>query len=215
MEFYEILQEIMDERKLSIPDVARACGLTDSTVRSIFDRQQKKIALNVAFKLSRGLNVPLSRLNGDSNSNVENSNLAEVLTFPGIEPMSKLVKKPLLGTIACGEPILAVENIEDQLLVPDYIRCDFLLRCKGDSMIGARILDGDIVCIRQQSDVDDGEIAAVLIDGEVTLKRVYKLPGRVQLRAENPTFSPINVFETDNKEVRIIGKAAFFISAIR
>lgn len=215
MDFYKILQEIMDERNLSIPDVARACGLTDSTVRSIFDRQQKKIALNIAFKLSKGLRVPLSRLNGEADNNTGSPSLAETLSLSGIEPMPKLVKKPLLGTIACGEPILAVENIDDYLLVPDAIHCDFLLRCKGDSMIGARILDGDIVCIRQQSDVDDGEIAAVLIDDEVTLKRVYKLPGRVQLRAENPTFPPIDVFEADNKEVRIIGKAVFFISAIK
>lgn len=65
MEFHEILSEIMEEKGISIPDVARICGLTDSTVRSIIDRKQKKIALNVAFKLSKGLNVSLNRLNGE------------------------------------------------------------------------------------------------------------------------------------------------------
>lgn len=64
MDFYQILGEIMEEKGLGIPDVARACDLRDSTVRSIFDRRQKKIALNVAFKLSNGLNVSLQRLNG-------------------------------------------------------------------------------------------------------------------------------------------------------
>ena len=145
----------------------------------------------------------------------ESSALAEILSIPGIQPMPKLVKKPLLGTIACGEPILAVENIEDYLLVPDNIHCDFLLQCKGDSMTGARILDGDIVGIRQQEDVENGEIAAVLIGDEATLKRVYKRANKLILQAENPAYEPLVYVNGELDEVRIIGKAVYFISTIR
>lgn len=97
-----------------------------------------------------------------------------------------MVRVPRLGQIACGEPILAVEEHQIYDLVPDHIKCDFTLECKGDSMTGARINDGDIVYIRRQPDVDNGEIACVLIDDEVTLKKVYRYPGSVQLVAANP-----------------------------
>lgn len=133
-----------------------------------------------------------------------------------IIPLPKTYKVPLLGTIACGNPILAEENISDLIPVPDCIKnADFALRCQGDSMNGARIFDGDIVYIRQQPDVDDGDIAAVLIDDEATLKRVYKMPGRLQLRAENPAFPAINLEGDCLETVRILGKAVAFTSTVR
>ncbi len=140
------------------------------------------------------------------------------ITIPDSEniiPLPTTYTVPLLGEIACGKPILAEENIEGMVKVPEYIQADFALRCKGDSMIGARILDGDIVYIRQQPDVDDGEIAAVLIDNEATLKRVYKMPGRLQLRAENPAFLPINLEGDELETVRILGKAVAFTSSVK
>ena len=82
-------------------------------------------------------------------------------------------------------------------------------------MTGARIMDGDIVIIRQQSDIDDGEIAAVLIEDEATLKRVYKMPGRLVLRAENPRYAPIDLSGAELDDVRILGKAVYFISSIK
>lgn len=139
-------------------------------------------------------------------------------TIPDSEniiPLSTTYTVPLLGEIACGKPILAEENVEGMVKVPEYIQADFALRCKGDSMIGTRILDGDIVYIRQQPDVDDGEIAAVLIDNEATLKRVYKMPGRLQLRAENPAFLPINLEGDELETVRILGKAVAFTSSVK
>lgn len=140
------------------------------------------------------------------------------ITIPDSEniiPLPTTYTVPLLGEIACGKPILAEENIEGMVKVPEYIQADFALRCKGDSMIGARILDGDIVYIRQQPDVDDGEIAAVLIDNEATLKRIYKMPGRLQLRAENPAFLPINLEGDELETVRILGKAVAFTSSVK
>ena len=132
-----------------------------------------------------------------------------------IIPMPKMRRIPLLGTIACGEPILAEENIDGDVDIPDDIHADFALRCKGDSMINARIFDGDIVYIRLQKDVENGEIAAVRIGDEATLKRVYRYPTRLELRPENPTF-PVLQYEGEQLEnVQIIGKAVAFTSAVR
>ena len=119
---------------------------------------------------------------------------------------------PLLGEIACGEPIFAQEDLS--LMVDAPIECDFALRCKGDSMVDARILSGDLVFIRKQDVVDDGSIAAVLIDDEATLKRVYHLSdGRVELRAANVLYAPIIIGgEDETRTCRIIGKAVGFQS---
>ena len=132
----------------------------------------------------------------------------------GVMPAPRMTKKPLIGNIACGDPILAVENFDGYVDTPEDIHCDFALRCKGDSMIGARIHDGDVVYIRQQDDVENSEIAAVIIDEEeVTLKRVYKLPHGMILQAENPAFAPIQI--NGGHSARIIGKAVGFTSIIK
>lgn len=128
-------------------------------------------------------------------------------------PKTKLV--PLVGTIACGTPILAEENIEDYLKADENLPADFALRCKGDSMINSRIYDGDIVYIRKQSDVDDGEIAAVLIGEEATLKKVYKYPNKVVLRASNPIYDDMVYTNEELENVMILGKAVAFLSLVR
>ena len=132
-----------------------------------------------------------------------------------IIPLPKTKKVPLVGTIACGTPITAVENIEDYIDMSEDVRADFALRCKGDSMINARIFDGDIVYIRQQPDVENGEIAAVLIDDEATLKRVFKHKDSLELRAENPTFPPLYYEGSELETIRILGKAVAFLSEVR
>lgn len=111
---------------------------------------------------------------------------------PGFEPLPKMVKRPLVGSIACGEPITAEENIEDYVDVPEDAKCDFCLRCKGDSMIDAGIHDGDIVYIHIQPEVENGQIAAVRIDGEATLKRVFwdKDSQVLQLVPANSAYMP-------------------------
>ena len=123
---------------------------------------------------------------------------------------------PIIGTIACGSPILAEENIEDYIQIPSYIHADFALRCKGDSMINARINDGDIVCIRKQETVENGQIAAVLLDNEATLKRIHYLPGGlVQLLPENPKYQPIYIDSKDETcNITIIGLATHFVSQV-
>ena len=131
-------------------------------------------------------------------------------------PLPKTKKVPLLGTIACGEPILATENIEAYVDMDSDVHADFALRCQGDSMINARIMDGDI---RKQDIVENGEIAAVLMDdcseSHATLKRVYISDDKIRLCAENPNYQDMIFFEEDMNKVRIIGKAIAFLSAVK
>lgn len=118
-------------------------------------------------------------------------------------------KFPLIGNIACGKPILADEQFEAYIEAGANIKADFCLRAKSDSMIGARIYDGDIVFIRKQEMVDDGEIAAVLIDDEATLKRVYydQESNVIQLFAENPQYKTMRFAGEELDHIRILGKA--------
>lgn len=142
--------------------------------------------------------------------------LDDAITLDGvIETIPDAKTIPILGEIACGDPVLAVENHDGVANVPEDSSADFALRCSGDSMINARIFPGDLVLIRQQPDVDSGEIAAVLLDGEATLKRVYKYAERVELRAENPLYPVIHVEGPALANFRILGKAVSFISEVR
>ena len=126
---------------------------------------------------------------------------------PGFEPMPKMKKIPLIGAIACGEPITAEQNIEKMVDVPENIRCDFSLTCHGDSMVDAGIHDKDVVYIRIQPEVENGEIAAVRINGEATLKRVYYNPGTLTLMPANPAYAPMIYTGSQLEEVHIEGKA--------
>ena len=135
--------------------------------------------------------------------------------LPGnIIPMPEMRKIPLLGSIACGAPILAEEHIEDYVDIPKYVHADFALTCKGDSMVGARIYDGDVVYIRQQDTVENGQIAAVLIDDEATLKRVHMYEDHIVLSPENPMYKPLAYWDEAMNEVRILGKAVAFTSPV-
>lgn len=124
---------------------------------------------------------------------------------------------PLLGPIHAGEPTFAEQEFDSYVETGTAIRCDYALRVVGDSMINARICDGDIVFIRKQPQVEDGEIAAVLIDDETTLKRVRYLPGGLTMFSpENPRYQPIIVGGKDEtRTVRILGKAIAFQSDVR
>lgn len=132
------------------------------------------------------------------------------------ENTNRAKKIPIVGTIAAGQPILAQQHIEGYEYADESAKADFCLRVKGDSMVNARILDGDLVYIRQQPDAENGEIAAVIIDNEeATLKRIYKLNGTVILRAENPNYQDKIFSKKDMKNVRILGKAIMFKSEVR
>ena len=121
---------------------------------------------------------------------------------------------PLLGEIACGEPIFADE--ERGVYAESSIDADFCLRAKGDSMIGARIAEGDLVFIRKQDTVANGEIAAVIIEDTATLKRVYYYPQeeKLTLHAENPRYAPLVYQGAELEQIRILGKAVAFQSIL-
>lgn len=134
---------------------------------------------------------------------------------PNVMPLPKMKKVPLVGQIACGTPILAEENITDYIDLPGHIRADYALLCKGDSMVNAGIQDGDIVYIRQQEEVENGQIAAVLVDeDEATLKRFYRMDGKVTLNAENPAHAPLVYVGDEISHVRVIGLAVAFTHVI-
>lgn len=120
---------------------------------------------------------------------------------------------PIIGQIACGSPIFAQENIEGYTPKCHGVRADFCLYAKGDSMIGARIFDGDLVFIRKQSMVENGEIAAVLIDDTATLKRVFYYPdqNKLVLNPENPQYAPLVYVGAELDTIQILGKAVSFL----
>lgn len=135
--------------------------------------------------------------------------------YDNIRPI-KLKRFPLLGEIACGQPIFADEDRESFIMADMDIRADFCLRAKGDSMINARIYDGDVVFIREMPIVDNGDIAAVIIEDEATLKRVYYYPekNKLMLVAENPAFEPLVYIGEELNYIRILGKAVYFMSPL-
>ena len=167
------------------------------------------LALNVSPAWLMGFDVPMCESENSSLDEVLNSNYENVI------PMPKTKKIPLLGTIACGEPILAQENIDCDVDVPEHINADFALRCKGNSMIDANICDGDIVYIKQQPTVNNGEIAAVLIGDEATLKRFYQKKDTVTLMPCNTELNPLIYTGRELEEIRILGKAVYYLSRVK
>ena len=171
------------------------------------------LALNVNEAWLMGYDVPITRKN-----NVEtNENEAEIdlSRFPNIKPIKK-IKLPVLGEIACGKPIFAEEEHEAFVEVDDSYGADFCLQAKGDSMINAGIDSKDIVLIREAPIVENGEIAAVIIDDEATLKRVYyyKDKNKLVLQAENPKYEPLVYLNEELNSIRILGKAVAVIKRL-
>lgn len=150
--------------------------------------------------LAEYFNVSVDYLLGKEKKTPDFSEVSNIIKF------EKFKQIPILGTIACGEPILAEENIEGYTNIEQDIHADFALRCKGDSM-SPKFLDGDIVLIRQQPTVENGQIAAVLIGTEATLKHVYLSPNDIMLTADNPQYSPMVYAGEDMNNIRILGLA--------
>lgn len=125
-----------------------------------------------------------------------------------LRPMPQLVKKPRLGPMSCPQPTAEEDTPTDP--VPQWLDCDFTLLWKGDSMINARIFDGDVVYIRAQSQVEHGEIAALSIGGEATLKRVLYYPDKLVLEAANPLYDPLVYRDEEKNGVQILGKVIGF-----
>lgn len=149
------------------------------------------------IKLSRFFGTSIDYLLGKSDAG---------LIPPGFEPLPEMESVPLVGQIACGQPITAEENLEGYVSIPAEWHATFTLMCKGDSM-EPTIHDGDLVAIRKDVEVENGEIAAVRIEDEATLKHVYLHADYIELRPENPAYSSIIRRKEEMNDVTIEGKA--------
>ena len=201
--------------EMSLRDFAKKCATSHTTIDNIekgVDFRTGKptqVKMSTLQKIASACGVSLAFIVGD---NAEND-----MPLPyGIFPIARR-RFPLVGEIACGEPLIANREHETYVEASADIHADFCLRAKGDSMIGARILDGDIVFIKEQPMVNNGEIAAVIIDNEATLKRVFYYPERQKLvlNPENPGYEPLVYVGEELNQIRILGKAVCFMSNIR
>jgi len=186
--FGKKLRELRKIEGWTQEEVAKKLGISKQTY-SNYENEKRKPSLSIIRELASIYNV----------------NIDDIFA----EEAGPFAKLPIVGTISCGNGTIAYEDIEGYEEVPkswikggEYI----FLRAKGDSMINARIQDGDLLLIKRQDDVENGEIAAVLIDDEAVLKRVYKTNGTIILQSENPKYQPIFIKEKDMKNIRIIGK---------
>lgn len=208
MELKDKIKYLRTKNNLTLEEVGNYVGVGKSTVRKWESGDIKNMRRDKIAKLAEALHTTPAYLMGWDDS-------SDSILPDNIIPMPRMNSVPLVGTIACGDPILAEENVEDYVGMPEHVRADFALRCKGDSMINARINDGDIVYIRQDAYVNNGDIAAVLIDNEATLKRIYRNEGSVVLQPENPAYAPMVFTGADIENIRILGKAVAFTSVIK
>lgn len=208
------LKEIMSDRKLRQVDILRKVepyskkydirlaknDLSQYVSGKVEPSQEKLTILALALGVSEpwlmGYDVPMQKI---TNKDIDLS------TINGIIPIKKTRKIPILGTIACGNPIWAEENFDGFFVADENVTGDFVLRCQGDSMIDADIYDGDLVFLKKTPDVDSGKIAAVLIGDNATLKRVIKTEDKVFLQPANKDYPPIVLNE--DMDVTILGEA--------
>lgn len=196
------LKELRVSRGLTLEALAEAIGTSKQTIH----RYENGIISNIPPKKVEAIAAALGVAP------------AVLMGWENVRPLSSAGARrvPMLGEIACGEPIYAAEEKDCYIFTDGSFDCDFCLTAHGNSMIGARIYDGDIVFIHAQSSVDNGEIAAVIIDEEATLKRVYYYPaeGKLILSPENPEYAPLVYLGEELNSVRILGKAVAFQSRV-
>lgn len=201
MEVGELLKKLRTEKDLSLDDVAKQLGLARQTLYKYETGLITNIPLTRIEELAKIYNVTPGYIMGWEDDDVDLSKI------PGIILPVKMKKIPILGTIACGEPIFAEENYEGYFMLDTNLpNSDFVLRAKGDSMIDANIFDGDLVFFKKKDDVDNGSIAAVLVDDEATLKKIYKNESNLILQPCNSNYAPIVLSENDHKNIRILGE---------
>ncbi len=206
-DFAERLTQALDLRGLSAADLSRATGVSEGTI-SCYKKGKYQAKQNRVYDFARALRVDPAWLMGyDVPMEPQGQSApAKPIIPPGFLPMPEMTTVPIVGRIACGTPILAEQNIEGSACMPARWRATFSLICKGDSM-EPKIHDGDLVAIRKQPEVENGEIAAVRIGEEATLKRVYRHENMLELRPENPTFESIILVGEDMGKATIEGKA--------
>ena len=209
------INEAIEKSGYSYPELAKITGISKSSLQRYATGETKKIPIDCIEEIARATGVSAKYLM-DWEDTQEQDDLSILMEkYDNIRPI-KLKRFPLIGEIACGQPIFADEDRESFIMADMDIRADFCLRAKGDSMINARIYDGDVVFIREMPMVDNGDIAAVIIDDEATLKKVYYYPnkGKLVLYPENPDYEPFIYVGEELNTIRILGKAVYFMSPL-
>lgn len=214
MDIGKLINKRRTKLGLTLEEVGNAVGVSKSTVKKWEDGYISNMRRDKISELAKVLRLnPVALITGEETNENESESIYD--RFDNISPI-RLKKFPMLGEIACGEPIWADEDHESFVMADMDIDADFCLTAKGDSMINARIYDGDYVFIHKMPMVENGEIAAVIIDNEATLKRVYYYPekNKLILNPENPAFEPLVYMNEELDEIRILGKAVYFMSAL-
>lgn len=205
------LRELRKQKGLTQKEMSKLFNVGQSTY-CYWEKGDFEPSFDMLQKLSEYFEVTVDYLLGNS----DKSNPPTIFdAYHDIRPVARR-RIPMLGEIACGKPIYANEDRESYVEVGTDLNVDFCLTARGDSMIGARIKSGDIIFCRSQDMVNNGEIAAVVIGDEVTLKRVYYYPEKKKLvlQAENPKYEPFVYVNEELDDIHIIGKAVAFQSDI-
>ena len=204
---YENIKKRRIEMGMTQSDLAKKAGYADKSMIAKIEKGQIDLPQSKIMLFAKILQVMPGGLMGwETNTDLP--------PYPNIHPISRR-SYPVLGNVSCGEPVFMAEEKDVYIDAENDIKADFVLIAKGDSMIGARIHDGDIVFVRSQPTVENGEIAVVAIDDEATLKRFYRYHDLIVLRAENPAYKDMEFRPEDGKDVRILGKAVAFQSNIK
>ena len=209
MEIKDIIRNKRIELQLTMKQVADAVGVSEGTVSRWESGEIENMRRDKVASLSKLLSIDPRIIMGWNIDNHEES----IPSYSNITPIAKK-KYPLYDGIAAGQPRLMPDGIETYVESTTDIKADFVLKVHGDSMIGARIHDGDLVFVRQQPEVENGEIAAVAIGDEATLKRVYRYGDTLSLRAENPAYKEMVFTGEELNNIHILGKAIAFHSDI-
>ena len=204
-ELYNRIKTRRQELGLTVEELANRMGYKDKSSISKIENGKADIPQSKVEAFAKALETTTAYLIG-----IDEEKERAVKVPPGFEPQPRMVKKPLIGDIACGEPITAEQNVADYVDVPATVHCDFCLRCHGDSRVTASIQDNDVVYIRIQPEVEEGEIAAVRIGGEATLKLVYYDVQSLTLMPANSSYRPKTYSGPELENIRIEGKAVGF-----
>ena len=213
MELREKLFRLKEARGLTTEALSGRSGVPKGTINKLLTGETRNPTSQTLKKLAEALDCPLEELLGKPSEIPGVFRLGEKRSDSAGLLHIRRRAVPVLGEIAAGEPIFCDENVEFVSCDADG-SCDFALRVRGDSMVGARLFDGDLVFIRRQDDVDDGRIAAVIVDDHATLKRVYHVPGGLHLLSENPKYPPMRFLFEEHEELRILGLAVSFCSKL-
>ena len=202
-------EKLRKDKGLSMAQVARDLGLKYTTYVS-YEKGDREPNSEMLIQIADYYGCTVDYLVGNATGKIID------IEKCGVQPI-EVKKFPLLGDIACGEPRFANEERESYVSAGTAINADFCLKARGDSMINARIMDGDIVFIRSQSQVENGEIAVVIINDEATLKRVFYYPEKstLILKPENPKYEDFIFTGSELNNINILGKAVAFQSDIK